>query len=583
MYSDSTKMTKISLPKGTILLNRYEITDVLGEGGFSITYVAFDYSMKTDVAIKEYFNRDYMYRDVRISNEIQVLDSDDCIQFQHGLDRFLSESRIISKLSHTHGIVHINDIFKENKTAYLVMDLIDGSSLETILQNGTCYSWDDISRKMLPLIKTLSEIHKKGILHRDIKPGNIIVNKDGSFSLIDFGAALPLTCDETHSVYLSEGYAPKEQYLHKGKLEPSSDIYSLCAVIYRCITGTIPESSLQRTILDELPSPTAIGFKIPIAFENILMKGLQVEKESRWQNMDDLYNEISAQLPVSKTPSKFFYSFLGIASFTFILLLIYCVSHFPELKVRLAMTQGDATTFRVSAPSTMTSKEFTSAIEIIEVRAESLAGKRNYLIDKAPSDVILTIPNKYLPETEDWNRTDILRFLFSYSGKWLLHKLDMTQYFTLSSDDVNMVTLKYGYLPVKTQSGDSNFYNGPIDWASEKESYYLEFDLGEEASKFLGNALKDSGYNFLVSAHYEKEVCTTSYFFDWIAKGDGKTIYFPLGQVGTKDFAETFALLFSKKGYAQSLAFTKNCSTHLKNKERENKPTFSEATADLAR
>ena len=570
------------LPKGTILSQRYEIMGVLGEGGFSITYSAIHIIMKKTVAIKEFFNSEYLYRDVRISEELQLLNSDYAPMLQHDVDRFISEAHTLSKFSDVRSIVHVTDFFLENNTAYMVMDLVNGETLDVLLRQGVRFTWDDISRKTLPLMEELSKIHKEGMIHGDIKPGNIIVSEDGSFTLIDFGNAVSFISDAAHSVYLTEGYAPIEQYRKKGKLGPYTDIYALSAVIYQCLTGIIPESSIQRTILDELRQPSAMDIVVPSSFETIIMKGLQCEPEERWQNISDFCKELKALLPSHNKRNRLLCIFLGVASFILIPAIIYCLSHLAELKVRFALLNGQATTFKLSSPSTMSAKEFADVIKQIEERADTLAGKHNYLLDMESSEVTLTIPDKYLVETDDWDKQQILSVIFAFSGNWLIHTPDMTQFSELTSDNIDSVHLHYGHVPTYTKSGENAFFYEPVDWTSEEECYYLELKVDDEISDFLADVLPESGYLFVVSAHFEEELDNSPYFFSWVAKGDRNTIYFPLGAVGTESLAETIQLMFISKGYKSGLKLVENIGSQQNTNSGKQDTNFSEQVVEIS-
>ena len=565
------------LPTGTILDQRYRITGVLGDGGFGITYAAVHRDMKKSVAIKEFFCRDYMIRDARVSSDTRLIDPADKPKYDHALEKFLLEAQVLSSVSDIRGVIHVTDYFQENNTAYLVMDLIEGVSLGSMLQNGTRYRWDDLIRKMLPLIESLSVVHKKGLIHRDIKPDNILVTEDGSFTLIDFGSAIRYKGEETHSVYLSEGYAPKEQYLRNGRLGPYTDIYSLCAVMYHCLTGKIPEHSVQRAVFDELRKPSDTGIQIPSELENVLMKGLSIEPEARWQDMSELYEALSSLLPGQKKPRRLLFVCLGIASTLAVLALIYIMMNYPGIRIRQEIKNGDNLTFDLRAPDTMSAKEFDAATRILESRVDTLVGKQRYLEEKEASVVSITIPRKYFPESESLNDRDILNMCLAFGGNWLLYNPERTRYYEMNSENVENVQLEFGHLPIISNSGEGSYQsNDPIDWSQEEETYYLEITLDDETSSFLHDSLSEPGYQFSTTARFE--YTDNFYICTWIAKGDGRTAYYRVAPGDCKSVAETYRMLFDSEGYSEALLLI---NTHEPTQLMKDEAPVIEITGDV--
>ena len=546
-----TMMNNKSLPPGCVLNERYTIINTLGEGGFSITYSAMHNDIKKIMAIKEYYCSDYMYRDIRISQEIHLDDSSDSIKLTRELQNFLKEARILAELSKVQGVVHVTDYFRENGTAYIVMELVEGKSLEILLQNGTLLTWKEAITSFLPIITALSIIHKKGLLHRDIKPDNIIVSDNGSFTLIDFGAALHITGEETHSVYLTEGFAPKEQYLRSGILTPCTDVYALCAVLYRCITGQIPQHSIQRAVFDELKTPSELKIHIPNDFESVLKKGLQVEPENRWKNMEELHDACAALLPTPKKHNRAIYVLIGIAAAFLFTMGTYIVNHCHEIKMNRMAENGEAIVFRLDAPEGMSTEDFKEAIRLTEIRADAFAGTQNYLIDSDASSITLTIPWDCFDIADDWSTEFILHTCFEFTGKWLLHNSDVSKYFELTPPNITHIELNYGVIPLVTRSGEPMYYNGEvIDWSSE-EIYYLKMELDQEAREFLNEYLSQEGYMFLASAHLDSGESINAFY--WISQGDGKTVYFPIESLKSKNYAGTMYKILTTGVFSSSL------------------------------
>ena len=179
------------LPQRTVLgtQNKYLIGKALGEGGFGITYVAWDLQQGIKVAIKEYFPSGYVTR-VAASNQVIINSKQNQAASNRGLKRFVEEARALAKIKNLAGVVNVRDFFSANGTAYIVMEFLDGVSLKKYLQRkGGKISADEVLTIMRPVMDSLTQVHKIGLIHRDISPDNILITKFNEVKLIDFGAA----------------------------------------------------------------------------------------------------------------------------------------------------------------------------------------------------------------------------------------------------------------------------------------------------------------------------------------------------------------------------------------------------------
>ena len=224
------------LPIGHILKERYYVGHALGYGGFGVTYAAFDTILQTRVAIKEYLPNEFATRMPGLAS-VSIYEDEKQIQYKKGLDGFVNEARKLAKFSDHPGIVSVTDFFEENYTAYLVMEYIEGKTIKEYLleKEGGRIPFDEALSLMMPIMDTLCEVHKSGMIHRDISPDNIIISNDGDVKLIDFGAARYAMTGKTKSlsVILKPGYAPEEQYRSNGEQGPWSDVYAVGATLYR--------------------------------------------------------------------------------------------------------------------------------------------------------------------------------------------------------------------------------------------------------------------------------------------------------------------------------------------------------------
>ena len=275
------------LHPGTILHDRYIIGTVIGAGGFGVTYKAWDQTFDIVVAIKEHFPAGLVQRTPRTK---QVIVIDKKQEYLSGLNRFMEEARTLVLFSNNPNIVKAENFFEENNTAYLIMEYLDGVSLKDFLKSGNVLDVGDTEHIFVPVMNALKDIHSKGIVHRDISPDNIIICSDGKVKLLDFGAARLSDKDNamTRSIILKPGFAPPEQYQNKSKQGPWTDIYALCATMYKAVTGELPDESVNRIIEDEVVAPMEIRSSVPEYLSNTIMKGMAISPELRFQNIDDL-------------------------------------------------------------------------------------------------------------------------------------------------------------------------------------------------------------------------------------------------------------------------------------------------------
>ena len=289
----------------TILAGKYLIGNAIGEGGFGITYIGMDLNLEVKVAIKEYYPQGAAVRDCR-TNDSTVWSYSKSTQvfFEEGREKFINEAKTIAKFRNVPEIVGVIDFFRENQTAYIVMEYLDGQTLKQYLKvKGGKIPADELLRMMKPLIASLGKLHAQGLIHRDISPDNIMIMKDGSIKILDFGGARDFVSQngKSMSVLVKHGYAPEEQYRSRGDQGPWTDVYALCATMYRCITGKIPPEALDRLYEDELKPISSFGVNCPKYIEEVILKGLSVRKDGRYQSMEELYDALYKE---QKEPEK---------------------------------------------------------------------------------------------------------------------------------------------------------------------------------------------------------------------------------------------------------------------------------------
>lgn len=280
---------------GTILYRKFLVGAAIGEGGFGITYIGRDINLDIRVAIKEYYPNGYANRNNTSSAGVTEPKTSDRKEFfDKGRKSFLNEARALAKFSGEPGIVDVRDFFEENNTAYIVMEYLDGQTLKNYIHENGTMSSGKIIKMLLPMMRSLQKVHREGLIHRDISPDNIMV-VGSQVKLLDFGAARSISSDanKSLSVMLKPGYAPEEQYRSRGKQGPWTDIYALCATIYKCVTGITPDDSTERLVNDELKKPSELGAQIDPHVEIALMKGMSVSAKDRYQSIDELLADLS--------------------------------------------------------------------------------------------------------------------------------------------------------------------------------------------------------------------------------------------------------------------------------------------------
>ena len=296
----------MNLPNEHLLQNgKYRLTHVVGQGGFGITYKGIWYTevkgplgtvtTEVPICIKEYFFKDYCYRDpetlaVRVHSETgkQLFD-----KFK---EKLIKEARILSEVHHPY-IVNVLEVFEEHNTAYIAMEYIDGYSLKSLLEKEGILPEDQVLYYIRQIGEALQFVHEKNILHLDIKPSNILIDKKGDARLIDFGVSKRYDIEQeetsTTMLTLSKGFAAIEQYDNEGiqQFSPCPDIYSLGATIYNLLTGKIPTESILRATRP-LKRPRELNPAISEQTEAVILKAMQIIPADRYASIKELLSKL---------------------------------------------------------------------------------------------------------------------------------------------------------------------------------------------------------------------------------------------------------------------------------------------------
>lgn len=490
---------KRHLELGTVLDGRYIIEEILGEGGFGVTYRAENQRVGISVAMKEF-----------------------AVQDQKARDKILNEAHILGDLVNLDNIAKVIDYFEEDGAAYIVMEYVEGKTLKQYVKENGKIDAEEIFRMMMPLMETLGKIHKKEVLHRDISSDNIMVMSDGSLKLIDFGAAKAnsVVAEATYSIVLKQGYAPVEQYSRGGKQGPWTDVYGLCATIYECITGKIPAAATQRTLGEELEMPSQMEIAVGGRLEKVLEQGLRVHPEERYSSMEDLREETEkALIPEQKKRMPGWMA--AVCAAAGILCLLAAVGIYFYLHPELYRFRGIVTETVLFWPDDeMTANGYLEAKQAIEDKYRILAGEGNYIIqDREDGAIEVTAP------------------LEAYQGKdvWEVCRDYISSPATLTAYDYQDITTESLYRIAESDILDAHLETGTLDGIDREkiglpsagDFRYAVLVLSKEKAKRIHSLANEDGWlrmgwNIRVSGAVIYRDCIEFYVR---TAGDGETFY----------------------------------------------------------
>ena len=302
-----TPINAQALPAGT-RLEEFVIEGILGSGGFGVTYLARDTSLGRQVVIKENLPAQFCFRDPSsLTVAPRHTTGEDVENFRWSLENFSKEAAMLASLNHP-GIVKVLRSFRGFGTAYFVMPFVEGMTLDSLIESrgakGQSLTEKELCRLLELVLSALGYLHDRGIYHRDIKPGNILITNEGVPVLIDFGSARQRLSERSMTVVESAGYTPFEQLQSRGNVGPWSDLYALGGTLVKALTGEAPPKAMDRMRKDP-HQPLAERVELRVQFTQGFLRGidksLAVDEECRWQNAEEwlaaLQGEITAETP----------------------------------------------------------------------------------------------------------------------------------------------------------------------------------------------------------------------------------------------------------------------------------------------
>lgn len=290
-----------TLPIGFTIRERYKIEKILGQGGFGITYLAHDIFLDKLVCIKELYISGSSTRGENNTVHSQSMGE---FTFEDFKKRFIDEAKQLAKFNHPY-IVKITDIFETNNTAYFVMEYAEGDTLKDLVKNKGGFNMQKALPIMNKILDAVEEVHRQGLLHRDIKPDNIIIKPNNNIVLIDFGSARSFGEGKTitQTAMLTPGFAPLEQYSTKAKRGAYSDIYALGATLYFMLTGEKPLAATER-VTETLPAPHDLKKDITSQVSSAIMLAMELKSEDRFQSIKDFRAALEDVATIRETRKK---------------------------------------------------------------------------------------------------------------------------------------------------------------------------------------------------------------------------------------------------------------------------------------
>lgn len=292
-----------TLPAGFMLCRQqYRLGRILGNGGFGITYLAWDNKNNRKAAIKEFFPVHLVARDnrsayVKVHQELEA-------EFRHSKMRFQEEAQALYELRNVPEVIDVFHLFEENGTAYYVMELLEGQDLKSFLAANGVMTWAQFQTALGMILRALEAVHKRQMIHRDISPDNIFMMQSGGAKLIDFGNARSYMSASPLTKIMKTHFAPVEQFSDEGKQGPWTDIYSLSVTMYYALSGILPPAATERLIAlktkgnDPIKPLGMLNPSIPPNVAHAIMKGMEVLEDQRYHTIAEFSQQLFPGVPV---------------------------------------------------------------------------------------------------------------------------------------------------------------------------------------------------------------------------------------------------------------------------------------------
>lgn len=293
-YNASIPVNETFLQPGTELNDRYIIGTPISMNGEGITYIALDRSVGCRVLVREYMPLNFSAR--AVNSPVVSVNSSKMPQYKVLLEEFIGLNKSLAQIREQVQVNRVTDLFTSNNTAYVVYEYVDGMRFVDFLkENAGELSWGQLSGMLPPFLTSLSILHNSGVLHRAISPETIYVTKKCELKLTDFSISAVRTADTELDCEIFSGYAAPEQYSASNRQGTWTDVYAVCAVIYRVLTGSMPTSAISRMENDNLIAPCLLNPNISRHVSDVIMKGLNLVSTDRIQTVTELVTQLFSE------------------------------------------------------------------------------------------------------------------------------------------------------------------------------------------------------------------------------------------------------------------------------------------------
>ena len=278
---------------------KFTVGKVLGQGCFGITYLGGDTTLGRSVAIKELFPQGCTRQGTTVHPSGTITAGD----YQVNKQKFVEEARTLAQFHHR-GIVGVYSIFEENNTAYMVMEFVKGKTLQKLVDTRGPLPEKEVVSYIIQAADALDAVHEAKLLHRDIKPDNLMVTQDDRIVLVDFGTARAFASGKAKhmTAMLTPGYAPPEQYLQDARFGPFTDLYALGGTCYHLLTGEAPVPSIDRLGGVELQSPHQKNHEVSQAISSAVMWAMEMRTDARPQSAQDFIKALTGEAVPADVP-----------------------------------------------------------------------------------------------------------------------------------------------------------------------------------------------------------------------------------------------------------------------------------------
>lgn len=292
-YTADSPYIKIYLPPKTVLDDRYLVGKVLSYNGEGASYIGYDMKNEEKVVIHEYMPESICTRN---ADKTKVIVSSSSVEkYKTYMAEFAELNKILSRMRNLSNIVPATDMFAANNTMYAVMPYIEGITLKKFFKSGNKLTWAQVKRLFPPMFTTLSLIHNSGIIHGGISPENTIITSKGEIRLVGFSIAATKVYNSDLTPDLNPGYAAPEQYQGADWLGAYTDVYGICAVLYKILSGIAPPSGIQRKDIDKLAPLWQENPDVPKHVSDVIMQGLAIDYKERIQTITELVTRLFEQ------------------------------------------------------------------------------------------------------------------------------------------------------------------------------------------------------------------------------------------------------------------------------------------------